>query len=147
MAMSIQTDDEDDLSGAINVTPLVDVMLVMLIIFLITIPVVIQNIPVVLPKVSNIPVVAKPEHIVISVTEDGRVFIGMKEETDRATMREQLKEKVLAAVQEGRPLPEVHIRADKETRFEHVGRVIVDVQRSQISKIAFTTEPDAPTRS
>jgi biopolymer transport protein ExbD len=146
MAMAIQTEEEEDLSGAINVTPLVDVMLVMLIIFLITIPVVIQNIPVTLPKVSNIASITKPEHIVISVVDDGRLFVGMQEVTDREELRTILKEKVLTAVNEGKPLPEVHIRGDEETRFEFIGQVIIDVQRSNIAKIAFTTEPDAPTR-
>lgn len=146
MAMAIQTEEEDDLSGAINVTPLVDVMLVMLIIFLITIPVVIQNVPVTLPKVSNIASVTKPEHISLSVVEDGRIFFGLQEVASREELREKMKERVLAAVNEGKPLPEVHIRGDKEVRFEYIGQVIIDVQRSNIAKIAFTTEPDAPTR-
>ena len=148
MAMSVpaaHAEDEEALAANINTTPLVDVMLVMLIIFLITVPVVTQAVPLTLPKASNIPIWIKPENIVLSVREDGSVWYGLEEVTDRQVLREKLQEKVVAAVNEGKPVPEVYIRGDKKAKFSAIGRVIVDTQRSAIQKIAFTTEPDAPT--
>ncbi len=141
MSMSVGSEDDEELSGEINVTPLVDVMLVMLIIFLITIPVVLNQIPVTLPKISNIPDITKPDHITISVRDDGTFFMGLESIPDRETLRQRLREKAVLV-----PQPEIHLRADKETRFENVGRVIVDVQRSGLVKVSFTTEPDAPTK-
>lgn len=148
MAMSAPAahgDDEEEAISAINTTPLVDVMLVMLIIFLITVPVVTQAVQLQLPKASNIPIWSKPENIVLSVREDGSVWYGLEEFTDRQALREKLQQRVLAAVNDGKPVPEVHIRGDKKAKFAAIGRVIIDVQRSAIQKIAFTTEPDAPT--
>ena len=147
MAMSVPAaggDDEEEVIGAINTTPLVDVMLVMLIIFLITVPVVINVVQLQLPVVSNIPVVIKPENIVISVREDGAVWLQQTEMSDREELRARLKERVLEAVNAGKPIPIVHIRGDKKAKFKDIGPVIVDVQRANILQIAFTTEPDAP---
>jgi biopolymer transport protein ExbD len=148
MAMSAPAshgDDDEEVMAAINTTPLVDIMLVMLIIFLITVPVVTQAVQLQLPKASNIPIWIKPENIVLSVREDGSVWYGMEEMTDRQMLRDKLQQKVIAAVNDGKPVPEVHIRGDKKAKFAAIGRVIIDVQRSAIQKIAFTTEPDAPT--
>lgn len=136
--------DEEEPVSAINTTPLVDIMLVMLIIFLITVPVVINSVPLKLPQTSNIPVIIKPDQIVVSVREDGSVYLGLKEYSDRAELRTALQDKVKAAIAAGKPVPIVHIRGDKQTKFASIGRVIVDVQRSAIQQIAFTTEPDAP---
>ena len=74
MAMTVGQADDDDLNSQINTTPLVDVMLVLLIIFLITIPVVIHNIPVELPKERNVPTQTKPENVMIAIDRDGNVF-------------------------------------------------------------------------
>ena len=135
MAMTVGRDADDDLVSAINTTPLVDVMLVLLIIFLITIPVVIQSVPVELPKERNLPTQTKPENIVIAVDRDGTVFWN-NQSVDEAKLLERLKE---IAVRQ--PQPEVHIRGDKEGRYEFVGRVVFACQRAGILKIGFITEP------
>ena len=127
---------EQEVMAAINTTPLVDVMLVLLIIFLITIPVVIQQVPVELPKERNLPTQTKPENVVISVNKDGDVFWNMEYMRDSKALFEKLK-KVAVMV----PQPEIHIRADENTRYESVGRVVATAQRSAIMKIGFITEP------
>jgi biopolymer transport protein ExbD len=133
-----QADSEADqeVMSAINTTPLVDVMLVLLIIFLITIPAIIQQVPVELPKERNIPNQTKPENIVISVNKDGDVFWNMEFVPDSKALFERLKK--IAVLQ---PQPEVHIRGDSETRYEAVGRVVATCQRASILKIGFITEP------
>ena len=131
-------DAEDDLVAEINTTPLVDVMLVLLIIFLITIPVVIQSVPVELPKERNLPTQTKPENIVIAVNRDGDVFWNGQPVADEANLLVRLKE---IAVKQ--PQPEVHIRGDKDGRYEFVGRVVFACQRAGILKIGFITEPPA----
>ena len=131
---------EEEVMSAINTTPLVDVMLVLLIIFLITIPAIIQQIPVSLPKERNVPTQTKPENIVIAVNKDGDVFWGMEYLKDSRALFDRLK-KVAVQV----PQPEVHIRADEETRYESVGRVVATLQRASILKIGFITEPPART--
>jgi len=128
--------DEDEMNSTINTTPLVDVMLVLLIIFLITIPVVTQSIQMELPKERNLPTQTKPENIVISVNRDGEWFWGMERVPDIETMVAKLK---VQAVKE--PQPEVHIRGDGEVRYESVGRVVVACQRAGIQKVGFITEP------
>jgi biopolymer transport protein ExbD len=140
MAMNVGAGDgeEDALNTTINTTPLVDVMLVLLIIFLITIPVVTQSINLELPKERNLPTQTKPENIVIAVNRDGDVFWGMQAVPDIETLVERLK---LEAVKE--PQPEVHIRGDLQVRYESVGRVVVACQRAGIAKVGFITEPPA----
>ena len=128
-------DAEDEVVSAINTTPLVDVMLVLLIIFLITIPVVIQATPVELPKETNQPTQTKPENIVIAVNEDGDVFWN-NELVDDKKLLARLKE---IAVKQ--PQPEVHIRGDRNARYEFVGKVVFTCQRAGILKIGFITEP------
>jgi biopolymer transport protein ExbD len=134
MAMQV-AQDEDELNSQINTTPLVDVMLVLLIIFLITIPVVIHNIGLELPKERNLPTQTKPENIVIAVDRDGNVFWN-NQFVDDAQLFARLKE---IAVK--KPQPEVHIRGDREARYEFVGRVVYNCQRASILKIGFITEP------
>jgi biopolymer transport protein ExbD len=129
-------DGEDQLNNSINTTPLVDVMLVLLIIFLITIPVVTQTIKLELPKESNIPLQTKPENIVLAVNRDGEVFWGIERLPDNEALVARLK---VEAVKE--PQPEVHIRGDAEVRYESVGRVVVACQRAGIFKVGFITEP------
>ncbi|MGH8735174.1 MAG: ExbD/TolR family protein [Burkholderiales bacterium] len=136
MAMTVgPAEDEDELVSTINTTPLVDVMLVLLIIFLITIPVVIHNISLDLPKERNLPTQTKPENIVIAVDRDGNVFWN-NQFVDDAQLFARLKE---IAVK--KPQPEVHIRGDREARYEFVGRVVFNCQRAAILKIGFITEP------
>ncbi len=131
-------DGEDQLNNTINTTPLVDVMLVLLIIFLITVPVVTQSIKLELPRERNIPLQTKPENIVIAVNRDGEVFWGLERLPDIETLVARLK---VEAVKE--PQPEVHIRGDMEVRYESVGRVVVACQRAGIFKVGFITEPPA----
>ena len=142
MAMTVGQDaeQEQDVMAAINTTPLVDVMLVLLIIFLITIPVVIQQVPMELPKERNVPTQTKPENITISINKEGDVFWGMERVPDSKALFEKLK---VVAVQD--PQPEVHVRADEDTRYVFVGRVVATCQRSAILKIGFITEPPART--
>jgi len=141
MGMSISTgggpgEDEEPIS-TINTTPLVDVMLVLLIIFLITVPVITQSVKVDLPKAANIPTQTKPENVNIAVDREGNIFWN----TGLVPTQEALLER-LKAVAVMDPQPEVHVRGDRTTKYEHVGRVIVLCQRSGIQKVGFITEPD-----
>ena len=138
MAMNVGSPDgdEDQVVSAINTTPLVDVMLVLLIIFLITIPAIIQQVPVVLPDERNVPNQTKPENIVIAVNKDGDVFWNMEPVPDSKALFEKLKK--IAVLQ---PQPEVHIRGDQDARYEAVGRVVATCQRASILKIGFITQP------
>ncbi len=129
-------DGEDQLNNSINTTPLVDVMLVLLIIFLITIPVVTQTIKLELPKERNIPLQTKPENIVLAVNRDGEIYWGTERMPDIETLVNRLK---VESVKE--PQPEVHIRGDAEVRYEAVGRTVVACQRAGIFKVGFITEP------
>jgi biopolymer transport protein ExbD len=137
MAMNIGSDSgEDEVVAAINTTPLVDVMLVLLIIFLITIPVVTQSMNVKLPEETNVPRQTKPENIEISVNKDGDVFWNLQYIPDNNVLVERLKK---VAVLD--PQPEVHIRGDQDARYESIGRVVFACQRAAILKISFVTEP------
>ena len=126
---------EDEVVSTINTTPLVDVMLVLLIIFLITIPVVIQMTPVELPKETNQPTQTKPENINIAVNKDGDVFWN-SEFVDDKKLLAKLKE---IAVK--KPQPEVHVRGDRNAPYEFVGKVVFACQRAGILKIRFIAEP------
>jgi biopolymer transport protein ExbD len=139
MAMSVGTGggDEPGVMAAINTTPLVDVMLVLLIIFLITIPVINKTVPVSLPKAVNIPTQTKPENITVAVDKDGNIYWNDKLEPNRDALLGLIKE---AAVR--KPQPEIHIRADKEAKYEAVGRVMYAIQRGGVVKVGFLTEPD-----
>jgi len=128
--------DEKPMSE-INTTPLVDVMLVMLIIFLITIPVITQSVKVDLPKAANIPTQTKPENINIAVDAEGNVFWNTAMVPSQEALLERIKS---VAVMD--PQPEIHVRGDRATAYEHIGRVMVMCQRGGIQKIGFITEPD-----
>ncbi len=137
MAMNVgPSEGEDEVVSAINTTPLVDVMLVLLIIFLITIPVVTHTIPVQLPKDRNQPTQTKPENVIIAVNKEGDMFWNEKQLPDTNALFERLK-----TIATKVPQPEVHIRADENVRYEFVGKVVVALQRASIFKIAFITEP------
>jgi biopolymer transport protein ExbD len=123
--------------ASINTTPLVDVMLVLLIIFLITIPVINKTVKVNLPKAVNIPTQTKPENITIAVDKEGNIYWNDK----RLATREDLLANVKAAAVK-KPQPEIHIRGDKETRYEAIGRVMYMIQRGGVVKVGFLTEPD-----
>jgi biopolymer transport protein ExbD len=139
MGMSVGKGGRNGLGSAnaeINTTPLVDVMLVLLIIFLITIPVVVTSIPVNLPKDVNQPRASKPENIVLSVNAGGDVFWNELRISKTEDLVERLKKE---AVKD--PQPEVHIRGDSATKFEAIGRAIYACQRVGIVKISFVIEP------
>jgi len=144
MAVDVQhavEDDEAELNVTINTTPLVDVMLVMLIIFLVTIPVILKTVNLQLPTYRNIVTQTKPENIVIAVTEDETTYYN-NVPVDQVTMLNNF----VAALKRGAAidkLPEVHIRGDKNVRFEAIGRVILACQRAGIQKVGFITEPHA----
>ena len=125
-------------NSEINTTPLVDVMLVLLIIFLITIPVVVTSIPVKLPKETNQPRTSKPENIVLSVNKDGDIYWNELLIPGTNALVERLKKESVKD-----PQPEVHIRGDGAARYESVGRTIFACQRAGITKISFVTEPPA----
>ena len=138
MSMSVgPASDEASVMASINTTPLVDVMLVLLIIFLITIPVITKTVPVALPKAVNIPTRTKPENITIAVDKDGNVYWNDKALPSRDALLGFIKE---AAVR--KPQPEIHIRGDKDTRYEAIGHVMYAIQRGGIQKVGFLTEPD-----
>ncbi|HEY0820135.1 MAG TPA: biopolymer transporter ExbD [Rhizobacter sp.] len=140
MAMNVGAPDgdEDEVLASINTTPLVDVMLVLLIIFLITVPVVTQTAKVSLPKEDNVARQTRPENIELSVTREGDVFWNATPVADNAALVERLK-KVAVMV----PQPELHIRGDERARYESVGRVLFAAQRAGIQKVSFVTEPPA----
>jgi biopolymer transport protein ExbD len=128
--------DEDEVVSTINTTPLVDVMLVLLIIFLITIPVVTTSIPVQLPKETNEVRETKPENINISVDAAGRIYWNDLQIANTATLIDRLKKVAVLT-----PQPAVHIRGDGGAAYESVGRVIYACQRAGIAKVGFITEP------
>ncbi len=141
MSMSVGSPDgdgEDAVIGTINTTPLVDVMLVLLIIFLITIPVVTHTVPVTLPHEHNQPYKTKPQNINLSITKDGDVFWDQQMVKDSDDLLERLKK---VAVQD--PQPEVHIRGDQAARYEYVGKAVLAAQRAGIAKVGFVLEPPA----
>jgi biopolymer transport protein ExbD len=129
-------DDEKPMSE-INTTPLVDVMLVLLILFLITIPVITQSVKVDLPQAANIPTQTKPENINIAVDAEGNVFWNTSQLPSQEALLERIKQ--IAVLD---PQPEIHVRGDRNTAYEHIGRVIVTAQRGGIQKVGFITEPD-----
>ncbi|HMI95900.1 MAG TPA: biopolymer transporter ExbD [Micropepsaceae bacterium] len=139
MSMSLPSggaDEEDEINSTINTTPLVDIMLVLLIIFLITIPVVIKSVPIALPVATNIVTITKPENITIAVDKNGNYYWN-DAPVENNQLLDMLKEEAVKV-----PQPEVHIRGDKDTRFESIGRVLADLQRSSMLKVGFITNPE-----
>src|SRR5277367_4890280 len=115
MALNVQSGgggDESELNTSINTTPLVDVMLVLLIIFLITIPVIVKVVQVNLPDASNIPTTTKPENIVIAIDKNENVYWNNQPVTDNNELIRRMEDAVIRAHNEGKTLPEVHIRGD-----------------------------------
>jgi biopolymer transport protein ExbD len=137
MAINVGSGDEGEAMSDINVTPLVDVMLVLLIIFIITIRVIIQQVPVELPKATNLPTQTKPENITIAVDKEGDIFWN----TQKVGGTDDLKAR-LRAIARVEPQPEVHIRGDSNVRYQFVGQVLVATQQIGIRKVAFITTPD-----
>ena len=139
MAMALgpsDLDGEDEVMSAINTTPLVDVMLVLLIIFLITIPVVVYTMPVQLPKDVTRPFQTRPENVALSITRDGDVFWNNRRVPDNAALLERLKTIAVLV-----PQPEIKVYGDENVRYEFVGRVVLAFQRAGIAKMSFVVEP------
>jgi biopolymer transport protein ExbD len=137
MSMNVgPASEEDEVVSAINTTPLVDIMLVLLIIFLITVPVVTTSIPVQLPKERNEIRETKPENIVLSVDLQGRIYWNDLRINGNAALIERLKK--IAVLD---PQPEVQIRGDGGANYDSIGRIIYACQRAGISKVGFITEP------
>jgi biopolymer transport protein ExbD len=137
MAFGTQ-DDTDEVMNEINMTPLVDVMLVLLIIFIITVPVMKHSVNIDLPRASSAPQDAKPETIRLSVDAQGQYF------WNEQPLAEQDLEPRLQAAAAITPQPELHIRGDKDARYEKVAQALAAAQRLGVRKIGFITEPKTP---
>ncbi|ENW24686.1 hypothetical protein F925_01341 [Acinetobacter lwoffii NCTC 5866 = CIP 64.10 = NIPH 512] len=140
MGMMVNSNDSDDdeVIGTINTTPLVDIMLVLLIIFLITVPVAIHTVPVDLPEERNVPYETKPENVQLAVNKTGDIFWNEIYIPDKTVLLTRLQ-----AEAQKRPQPEVHIRGDQITPYEAIDQVISTTQQAGIGKIAFVTTPPA----
>lgn len=128
---------DEGVNCEINVIPLVDVMLVMLIIFMITIPVVIRSVPLTLPVANNIVTETTPENITIAIDTTGGIYWNDELMATSDELFDRLAEVAVLV-----PQPEVHIRADKDVRFEFVGRAMYNLQRASILKVGFITNPE-----
>ena len=134
--MAFGTQDEtDDVMNEINMTPLVDVMLVLLIIFIITVPVMKHAVNIDLPRASSEREVTKPENILFSVAADGSFFWNEQKVSDEEFATR------LAAEAAKDPQPELHIRGDKEVRYERVAQAMSAAREAGVRKIGFITEP------
>jgi biopolymer transport protein ExbD len=138
MSMSVGSDDgeEDAVMSEINTTPLVDIMLVLLIIFLITSPVVLKLQTIQLPTEINQAAKTKPEDVNIVVNKDGDMYWNQKRLANTDELFEFLKKESVKL-----PQPEVHVRGDQETKYEYIGKVIYTAQRAGVQKVGFITEP------
>jgi len=141
MAMALGSPDaEEEVMSAINTTPLVDIMLVLLIIFLITSPVVLKTITIKLPAERNQVLKTKPENITLAINKEGDTYWSTQKSMVAVANTDELLER-LKQVSVLVPQPEVHIRADQQTRYEFVGKTILTAQRAGIAKVSFITEP------
>ena len=140
MGMMVNSNDSDDdeVIGTINTTPLVDIMLVLLIIFLITVPVAIHSVPVDLPEERNVPYETKPDNVQLAVNKTGDIFLNEIYIADKSVLLSRLQ-----AEAQKTPQPEVHIRGDQLTPYEAIDQVISTTQQAGIGKIAFVTTPPA----
>jgi biopolymer transport protein ExbD len=134
MAFGTQ-DDSDDVMNEINMTPMVDIMLVLLIIFIITVPVMKHSVNIDLPRASNEAQNIKPETIRLSVDAEGSYFLNEAKIADEA-LATQLK-----AAASQNPQPDLHIRGDKSVRYERVAQAMAAAQQAGLRKIGFITEP------
>jgi biopolymer transport protein ExbD len=138
MSMSLGSPDgeEDHVMSEINTTPLVDIMLVLLIIFLITSPVVLKTLKVSLPKETNQPHKTNPQNINITIDRDGKMYWDQKFVPDTTELLTKLKAEAVKV-----PQPEVHIRGDEAAKYDAVGRVILAAQRAGVAKVGFVLQP------
>ena len=137
MAFGTQ-DDTDEVMNEINMTPLVDVMLVLLIIFIITVPVMKHSVNIDLPRATSSPQDTKPDTIRLSVDAQGDYFWN-----DQRIGEQDLPARLEAEARRD-PQPELHLRGDKEARYERVAQALAAAQRSGLRKIGFITEPKTP---
>jgi biopolymer transport protein ExbD len=138
MSMNLQSSEQESgVMADINTTPLVDVMLVLLIIFLITIPVITKTVPVKLPNANNIPTQTKPQDITIAVDAAGNVYWDDKMVADSNQLLTLIEQQAVR-----NPQPEIHIRGDKSASYKSIGHVLYELQRGGMVKVAFITEPD-----
>jgi biopolymer transport protein ExbD len=138
MAMSVGSPDGDDeVMSTINTTPLVDVMLVLLIIFLITIPVITNTVEIKLPEATNQALITKPENITVAVDGRGNIYWNNARMRTSEALLEKVRDTAVLV-----PQPEIHIRGDREAKFEFIGRVIAICQRGGIMKVGFITDPE-----
>ncbi|HET7317194.1 MAG TPA: biopolymer transporter ExbD [Sphingomicrobium sp.] len=156
MAVSVgPAEGEEEAMSDINVVPLTDVMLVLLIIFIITVPVVIQNVPVKLPDVRYEPTQTKPENISLTVKGDGsggcEVYwnltkVDSDELLDRAVKKLEAQIKAVGGVQNltEETMPEAHIRGDVNTPYKCIGGTIFTMQRAGFARIGFISQPSGP---
>lgn len=135
MAFGGGLDDNDEVMSEINMTPLVDVMLVLLIIFIITVPVLTHSVKVDLPRADNTINEIKPETVNIAVTEGGQLHWN-----EDAVTIEELEQR-LAAAAKHEPQPEIHLRGDRTVSYEHVIKAMAAVQKAGILKLGFVTDP------
>jgi len=153
MSLGPGDDGEDTPMSDINTTPLVDVMLVMLIIFLITVPVVIQTVPVKLPKVRYEATTTKPENVSLSVKGDAagncEVYWNLKkvnstELLDMAVKKLEAQIKAVGGAENITEdnMPEAHIRGDINTPFKCIGGAMFTMQRAGFQRVGFISEPD-----
>jgi biopolymer transport protein ExbD len=135
MAMGSLSDSDDDFNPEINTTPLVDVMLVLLIIFIMTIPVMNHAVKIDLPRASDQPDDVKPQNINLSIDADGKIYWDAE-----VVDMNQLNLRIASAAQK-QPQPELHLRAERTTQYEKVAQVMAAAQTGGLSKIGFVTEP------
>jgi biopolymer transport protein ExbD len=137
MAMGSLSDSEDDFNPEINTTPLVDVMLVLLIIFIITIPVINHSVNIDLPRAASQPEVVKPENINLAINAQGQVYWNKD-----LISSEELKTRIANAAKQN-PQPELHLRAERTTQYEKVAQVMATAQSGGLTKIGFITDPQS----
>ena len=138
MAFGMQdtgSDGDSEVMNEINMTPLVDVMLVLLIIFIITVPVMKHTVNVELPTASSQPEATKPETLQLSVDNQGQYFL------NQSLLAPETLPTVLQAEAAKEPQPELHIRGDKSVRYEFVAQAMAAAQQAGLRKIGFVTEP------
>ena len=134
----VEAGDDDTMLSEINTTPLVDVMLVLLIIFLITIPVVSASVGVQLPREFNQLSQSRPDNVIISITANNDTFWYDLPMSDRAALQTRMQ-----ALGKRQPQPEVHVRADAAADYAAVAKVVLAAQQAGIARIGFLTEPPA----
>ena len=135
MAFGGKFDDRDDVTSDINVTPMVDVMLVLLVIFILTVPVLTHSVGVELPKAQAVRTPAETQSVSLTVAQDGTVY------WDGNAIDEAGLEEALAETAQAEPQPEIRLYGDRKTDYEHVVRVMAAAQRAGVTKLAFVTKP------